>query len=188
MCCTGTLAPSITVRVTNTGPASSVYSRRTSPDYFGYYQKVTATFPCSSFAGDYVMPRSGCEWRTGGLGLSGGAVVPLSGTAFPDWYLYSSLSSGTWTITRRVQTCTGYPGPESCNVGSTNTTTGQTFATPMPIESYSHPYSIRSETFNVQKCNPSGVLLADPATIAWWIGSASGAEDATGCQIRVEIV
>ena len=191
MCCTGTIATSVTLRVTNTGPASGFVAWRGPPNSSGVYTRISRTFPCSSMAGDYVFSLSrsansvtaSCQWSA-----SGGSVFPTSGAAFPDWILNASYTFGAQSITTKTQQCSGYPGIESCNIGTSSSASGSALLAASPYVADGYPYGISSSSQTSQRCNPAGFVLANPATVAWYTGTSSLLNDETGCGLQVEFV
>jgi hypothetical protein len=201
MCCTGTLASSVTVRYTNVGPSTSSYVERSSAT--SPYTKTTSTFSCDSMNADYVLNLgrtnfgtfAGCEWAieagetcdTGDYRLISlrprlsDRYPPYTTEAFPGYRL-ELISRTTLSGQFRTQTCSGHPGVETCNVGSTG-----------PVQMwFVDPDPIPSVVLNEQKCNPSGVVIT-PSVYLWTnqsctTGSVLGATRNTGCLAKIEIV
>ena len=179
MCCTGTIAPSVTLRITNVGAASSTYVTRGAGSP---YTRTTYTYNCDAYVADYVIPltrpatstSAQCWWQqeTGSL-YAFISPVFFDFSAFPQWSLTEQLDLYGVSVTKKVQTCSGYPGPESCNIGTTTTE--------------SHTIDLVNTTsgpFFEQRCNLAGLLVSSsyPSTDT----SVSGAD--TGCRMKVEFV
>jgi hypothetical protein len=201
MCCTGTLSSSVTVRYTNVGPSTSSHVERSSTT--SPYIKTTSTFSCDSMNADYVLnlsrinlgPSASCEWaieagetcNTGDYRLISlrprlsDRYPPYTTESFPGYRL-ELLSRTTLSGQFRTQTCSGHPGVETCNVGSTGSVQ-MFFVDPDPI-----PSVVVTE----QKCNPSGLVVA--SSVYLWTnqscttGSVLSASRNTGCLAKIEIV
>ena len=213
LCCTGTIASSVTLRLTNIGSATSNKVTRSSGSS---YSKKTSSFACSSMAGDYVLPlvrqvyaststtpSATCQWTmdvTETCTAGGSANVqpyiyytdqqtPGGELGFPNYWLF--LTQFIWKMagTYRLQTCSGHPGIESCNIGQTWTSSSwKTMVDLGPPGTPMLPKILLSE----QKCNPAGIvfdnsikpLAADDCNVpVWLIGNVD-----TGCEFTVELV
>jgi hypothetical protein len=197
MCCDGTVAASVTLRIANVGPATSSDVVRGSG---ATYTKTTAAFSCSSLSGDYVVPlqriNSGsyamCSWNyvnaSSCAAWADNAIGPFyydpnggpGTTSFPSYYLsvysFSRILSGFFT----TQTCSGHPGVESCGVGFTDSST-EWF-----VYLEDRPYVIPS----VQKCNPAGTVFSTSTrvVVTGKCLSSSSYNFFTGCLVSVELV
>lgn len=186
MCCTGTLADSITVRITNVGSATSqsIVRGAGSP-----YTKTTKTYDCAALAGDYVITkfRILSEFGNYSCGWSGGdseilslfQFAPVASGAFPNWKGALQANFGYRLVTTKNQTCTGFPGVESCNIGTTTTGYQELIlddgAGSLPVP------SVAGAVNSVQKCNPTGTITLASAVV-WSAGID------TGCRVGVEII
>jgi hypothetical protein len=105
--------------------------------------------------------------------------------------------TNTYRPTIRRQSCSGYPGTESCSIGTTELWTAavslwrEGFGYEGP--DYSGPISYSDTTFTEQRCNPSGVLFSTGVGLAMRLTPASAIEPAeerllSGCVIRVEFL
>ncbi|CAB4184441.1 hypothetical protein UFOVP1124_9 [uncultured Caudovirales phage] len=189
MCCNaGTIPSSVTYRVTNVGPASSVVVTRGTGSP---YAKTTKTYPCSSLAGDYVVP----IWRTPSAVVSDAMVcwwgdsaalyvetyygylspysfaIPALSGAWPGWKLRCRVAWNSISWTSRVQSCSGYPGAEGCTVGSTSTA-ANTLAVDVDLG-----------PFTAQRCSPAGLSLGTLPVV-----EADYPFLVTGCVVSVEFV
>ena len=174
MCCSGTAASTVTLRVTTTSAASETSIERGSPNFFGQYQKITRTFTCSSLDGDYVLnlsrsysaPTWSCAWLFSSYGGSAGKTIsftitpnsgvggvpPYTNPSWPDWYLFWVTKA--WVpMSRKVQTCSGYPGPESCNIGTTSSWVA--FFDGDMTTTLSQPANFIFGPFSSQACTPA---------------------------------
>ena len=204
MCCTGTIATSVTLRITNVGSATSSYIARGAGST---YTKITSTFACSTIDGDYVVPLSrtmgsdsaACEWSldtyetcqtqaaftltpyTASIDPSSMSGTPQS---YPTWFLTLTQIKKTISGTVRIQTCSGYPDFETCNIGSTRTSSAWLM---IRLQSTPFPKSM----FTVEACSPSGVVLETNQRMQVSqncdSGFAFGPYD-TGCEFRLELV
>lgn len=213
LCCTGTIASSVTLRLTNIGPATSSKVTRSSG---ASYTKQTSSFACSSVAGDYVLPlvrqvygststtpSATCKWTmdvTETCTAGGSANVqpyiyytdqqtPGGELSFPFYFLF--LTQFVWKMagTYRVQNCSGYPDIESCNVGQTWTSASwRTMVDVGPPYTPMLPKIILSE----QRCNPAGIVFDNTikplAVEACDVGFGFFGPVATGCEFSVELV
>lgn len=203
MCCTGTIAPTITVRVTNVGPATSSFVTRTSLPPTSSYSRRTAVFNCSQMNADYVLPLSRqnfgpnatCSWsieagvtcdtgdyRLMGLGPSTQDPTPPNTTAtFPNWWLLTSLFVFTLRGSSTTQICTGHPGVESCNTGSSSGF----------IPWFVSPEASIGVLISEQRCNPAGTVIGSSVPL-WTNESCQPRQNIsafnTGCLARIEIV
>lgn len=198
MCCTGTIAPSITIRLTNTGSATSSLVTRSASS--GSYTKTTASFSCSALSGDYVIPLNRinfgtyalCPWAQENFSscdaYSDVQVNPSSydptnssvTVSFPSYYLAIFNFNRTFSGSFRVQTCSGFPGVESCNVG---TTTSSSYW----IYDIGRPFVVLSE----QRCNPAGTVFGTSIPVFAYAICASSTiypSRDTGCTVSVELV
>lgn len=188
MCCNGTRPASITLRVTNVGGATSSTVDRAggSP-----YTRYTRTFNCNAVAGDYVLTgvraiavpfsQYTCYWSASD-GTTGRSMMlyAVAGAAFPDWYQRLKSVFGTsFPVTLRTQTCTGFPGPEACNIGTTSTV-NQTMYLDQTGLYYDSSY-ITGGLLSAQACDPRGMTLLTSAPLY-----SNGAD--TGCRMKVEFV
>ena len=199
MCCTGTVASSVTVRLTNVGTATSTYVVRgtTTPSY----SRTTSTFSCSAIAGDYVLSLqrinagsyANCSWAGSDFSSCAAyreaSVAPLpydpnntaTTVSFPTYYLSLSTFIRTMNGSVRLQTCSGYPGVESCNIGTTVS------SSVWNVWQTDRPFVILSD----QRCNPAGTLLASAQAFSTdtqcGSGTTYGPYD-TGCRYQVELV
>jgi hypothetical protein len=198
MCCDGTIATSVTLRITNVGPAtSSDVVRGTGATY----TKTTTAFSCSSLSGDYVLPlqriNSGsyamCSWKyinySSCAAFADNSVAPFpynpnggpDTASFPNYYLSADSFGRVLSGSRRTQTCSGYPGIESCDIGSTD------MSTDWFVYLENRPYVIPS----VQKCNPAGTVFSASTRVV--VTGKCGYPSAiygfdTGCTVSVELV
>lgn len=211
MCCTGTFAASVTVRVTNVGSASSSVVTRTAGTS---YIKRTYTFNCNSVVGDYVLPsmRSAtatsatCFWGVNEdiysppplyrlLPANNTGFAPDTGD-FPNWkYWLRMFFTDSNRPSVRTQTCSGYPGVESCNIGTTASwyaslalwRSGTSDSGPDGIG----PIAYGDTTYSAERCNPSGVTFSSSlkilASVSDPTGTSFGIMD-TGCDVKVEFV
>ena len=207
MCCDGTLAASITLRITSVGTATGSSVSRGIPEG-GFYTKITRTWSCTTLNGDYVLPSlrfvnngHSCSWLTGYIadvsaGLSvfpliyGGQASPVIDHAFPDWQLFSRTQfRNRFTRSVRTQTCSGHPGIESCNIGSTTSENVDGFVGDSPLL-YTGPDGgglvTTGPVFSTQKCNPAGTVLSTTAKI--YTDMVPGSFTDSGCTVKVEIV
>lgn len=182
MCCNGTISASVTVRVTSVGPSLGTQVVRG----FGFgsqYFKTTTTYPCTAKDGDYVLAlirtdfsnpgvQYFCRWETG---LT---IEPFTNGAWPNWRLRMSSSGWgqTWTVTTLTQQCTGHPGIESCNTGTTTTANVNCL-----LRTTANGTSFDTAGFSIQKCNPAGVLISSSAALR------TTSVD-LGCRVSVELV
>jgi hypothetical protein len=200
MCCTGTIATAITVRITNVGPSVSSYVTRSAGSP---YTKQTSAFNCDQMNADYVLSLSRqnygigayCSWgveagetcNTGDYRLmdlrpsTQDPSPPNNTAAFPNWWLTNGLFRFTLTGSRRTQTCTGFPGIESCNIG------GNTGTLPWFV----YPETIMGVLVSEQKCNPAGTVVA--SSISLWTNETcqprtNYSNFNTGCLAKVELV
>jgi hypothetical protein len=187
MCCTGTLANSITVRITNVGGATSqtVVRGAGSP-----YSKTTKTYDCSALAGDYVITKYrfatvpgtfSCGWSGGDSEiLSQFIFATVASGAFPNWKGALQANFGYRLVTTRNQTCTGFPGVESCNVGTTSTGYQEEYLDDGAGSIPGTP-TVAGGVNTVQNCAGVGAISIASATVY-----SSGVD--TGCRVSVEIV
>ena len=204
MCCDGTVASSVTLRITSVGASSGSSVSR---DGGSSYTKVTKTYSCTQMDGDYVLSllRSGsvdhsCAWRTGYIadvsaGLTvfpliyGGFASPVIDHAFPNWQLFSRTQFlNGFTRSVLTQTCSGYPDVESCNIGSTSSETTDGYVGDAPLF-YTGPDGgglvTTGPVFTSQKCDPAGTVLSSTAKI--YTDLVSGSLTDTGCTVKVEL-
>jgi len=207
MCCDGTLASSITLRITSVGTSTGSSISRSIPEG-GFYTKKTKTWSCSTLNGDYVLNANryvdnghSCSWLTGYIadvsaGLSvfpliyGGQATPVIDLAFPNWQLFSRTQfRNGFTRSVRTQTCSGYPGPESCNIGSTSSESTDGYVGDTPLN-YSGPDGgglvTTGPVFSIQKCDPSGTVISTTAKI--YTDLVPGSFTDSGCTVKVELV
>lgn len=181
LCCTGTIVSSVTLRLTNIGPATSNLVTRVGAG--SVYNKNTAAFACSSLSGDYVLPlvrqvfgngtltpEATCRWtldvaRTCSTGGFANVQPYLFYTAqqtpgqplnFPNYYLF--MPQFEWKIAGffRTQRCSGHPGPESCNTGTTYQSNSWVAKVDFgPPQTPLLPRVVLSE----QRCNPAGIVF-----------------------------
>jgi hypothetical protein len=187
MCCTGSRPAEVTVRITNSGPASSsVIERGTG----GTYTKTTRTFQCSDIEGDYVIAayriaaisgQFACGW-TGGDSNTQSLfdLYPESVGAFPGWRMRITANLGYQPVVRRVQTCSGFPpGPESCTVGTTTTVYEELHMD--ETGAGANTGKVIGSTQSSQQCNPAGLINKTGLTV-WQVNVD------TGCRMNLEIV
>jgi hypothetical protein len=214
MCCTGTAAPSMTLRITTTSAATITTVTRDSPSAANY-NKYTRTYSCSQLDGDYVLALSRttnpsdstftmrCLWQlqsgSGSLyksfsvspssGFVAGAP-PYTNPPYPQWYMFWTLVSSI-QATFLTQRCAGPPATENCNAG----TTSITYATFFGDFSYSlaYPAFFINGPRSTQSCTPpsmvfnNAVLLNDPNYDP--VFPSGGGRGSFGtCAYRVEIV
>jgi len=212
LCCTGAIASSVTLRLTNIGPNTSSKVTRGSG---ASYTKTTASFACSSMAGDYVLPlvrqvyggsstqEATCRWTmivTETCTAGGSANVqpyvyynsqqtPGDELSFPQYWLF--LTQFVWKMagTYRVQTCSGHPGVESCNVGQT--WTSASWKTMVDVGP-SFPTMLPKILLSEQRCNPAGIVFDNNikpwAVQACDVGFGFFGPVETGCEFKVELV
>jgi len=206
MCCNGTVATSVTLRITSVGAATGTAISRGAGTS---YTKVTKTYSCTQLNGDYVLPllrpdsttQHACSWRTGFItDVSAGLTVfpiiygsfasPAIDHAFPNWQLFSRTQFlDGFTRSVRTQTCSGYPDVESCNIGSTSseTTDGYVGDSPLLYEGPDGDGLVTTgPVFSVQKCDPTGTVLSSTAKI--YVDLVPGSLTDTGCVVKVELV
>lgn len=187
MCCTGTLAPSVTLRVTNVGPATGITVSRTGGTP---YTKTTKTYDCTGYLGDYVLPSTrvlsptagySCGWYVGD-GTIGWRfyIFPAEAGAFPDYRLRLQANFGYRLVTSRIQSCSGYPDIESCNVGFTTTANQEMYVDETAIGSPGAAY-VSGGTLSVQKCSPAGLLAF--ASLPVFVTGID-----TQCRVKLEVV
>jgi hypothetical protein len=205
MCCTGSIASTVTLRVTSVGPPPPVVVFRGTG---ASYSRVSATFNCSAMDGDYVLPlvrsvfanQGFCEWSVDTYPTCAtqlrATLIPLSydptlGTAvaFPSWFLSLERFERTIPGSFRFQTCSGHPGIESCNTGTTLTAQNwlALYSGPNAPGGLPRP-QIRLEE---QRCNPAGITLATNHRFVVNQHCASGftfGTNDTGCEFRMELV
>jgi hypothetical protein len=198
MCCRGTVAPSVTLRITNVGSATSSLVTRGAGSP---YTKTTAAFSCSSLSGDYVIPLlrinygtyAQCTWAYANYSacstfadhaIEPSSTDPNGGTAtvsFPSYYFAVTSFRRTLSGSLRTQTCSGYPGIESCNIGFTDSSTDWF------VSLNRRPYVIPS----IEKCDPAGTTLSSSEQVVVYgkcgYPSAIYGFD-TGCTVSVELV
>lgn len=200
MCCSGPMSSSATLRLTSTGPATSSLVTRSSTT--GSYTKTTASFACSSINGDYVLSlnrtnfgsSATCTWTaenfTSCAAYMDAQIAPQTydpnigsstTVSFPSYYLAVMLFQRTISGSVRTQTCSGFPGIESCSIGSTaSSSVWFYYLDPRPVTLLSD-----------QRCNPAGTVIATDAPVATngicSMGTSYPQYD-TGCRVRVEFV
>jgi len=214
MCCTGTAAPSMTLRITTTSAATITTVTRDFPSSANY-DKYTRTYSCSQLNGDYVLALSRttnpgdstgtmrCIWQlqsgSGSLyksfsvspssGFIAGAP-PYTSPPYPQWYMFWTLVASV-QATFLTQRCAGPPATENCNAGTTSTT----YATFFGDFGYSldYPAFFINGPRSTQSCTPpsmvfnNSVLLDDPNYDPRF--PAGGGRGSFGtCAYRVEIV
>jgi hypothetical protein len=209
MCCTGTAAPSITLRLTRVSGATETTVTRDFPSAANY-NKYTRTYSCSQLDGDYVLGLSNinssgtiqCRWNlTSGSGslYKSFSVAPSSGfgnfppytnPAFPDWYMFWALVASV-QLTTLTQRCSGFPGVESCSVGTTSitfTTFNGDFGWAL-----ANPAFFINGPRSAQSCDPSGILfnnavILDDPNYNPQFPSGGGRGSFGTCAWKVEIV
>ena len=206
MCCTGTIAPSVTLRVTSVGPSPPVVvSRGTGTTY----SRTSATFNCSAINGDYVIPLvkqttglgETCDWAVDaypsclsqlaisltprGTDLddsSQSSIVP-----YPGWYLTMTIFKKTIPGSFRFQSCSGFPEVESCNVGTTLSSEGWLINS----VAFSGGGLVPKVFLSEEKCSLAGVVIAASQKFSvsqrCEDGITYGSLD-TGCEFRMEFV
>jgi len=197
MCCaSGTVAASVTLRITNVGPATAEMVFLGSG---ASYQKDTRRFPCSDVAGDYVFPllKRGsaqnvlCTWEQ--FFPLYWVLAPAINGAFPNWKLTANVQPQL-PSTRRLQTCSMSGGVESCNIGSTSTTTATLcfwYQAPATSPGVWESGALDAASFAVENCTLSGVSfnvfprVCNPG-ISW--PTAQTEPPLSGCEWRVELV
>ena len=215
MCCAGTAAPSIVLRVTTTSasPMTTVY--RDFPSAANY-DKHTRTFSCSQLDGDYVLALSRttnpsdstgtmrCLWqiqsgsgslyRTFTVSPSSGFISgapPYTSPPYPEWYMFWTLSASI-QVSSLVQRCAGPPATESCNAGTTTIT-----YTSLQFNfgnSLAQPSFFINGPRSTQSCTPpsmvfnNSVLLYDTNYPPEYPHGGGGAGSFGTCAYRVEIV
>ena len=189
MCCNeGTKRNSITVRITNTGPASSVkYTRPASTS--GSYSRYTITFNCGSVDGDYVLYGNGnCSYGVG-YGASGYVSRPYSDGDFPGWRMWFYIGLNA-TYSYALATCTGYPGIESCGLPSRTFNTGApSYYWPDSVDAIGTTwYGIKSERQLNQICDLRGFVFGNSVELHADVAISYTANYDTGCRHRLEIV
>lgn len=202
MCCAGTIAASITVRLTHVGASTSSLETRSSTG--ASYTKTTASFSCSSADGDYVIPlrkigfpSSGyeCTWfsqvydscaTTRYMHLVPSSdcsgTTPVGGT-FPNYAFVFNWLEFTLSGSLRTQACTfdADLGSESCTVGTTITSSTWNVSLGKPCVEMS-----------AQRCNPAGLVFLTSGVL--WASTRCEypfeIRDSfdTGCRFRLELV
>ena len=186
MCCNaGTKRSSITVRITNTGPASSTTYER-----FGSgasYSRATVTFNCTSVNGDYVF-YGDCSYGVG-YGANGYASRPYSDGVFPGWrmWLYMGLNA---PYSYSFATCTGYPGTESCGPpGRTINSGAPAYYWPDSVAALGTTwYGIKSPRMEEQMCDLRGLIFGASVELHADVVISAVANYDTGCRHKLEIV
>lgn len=209
LCCTGTIVPSVTLRLTNIGPATSNLVIRVGAG--STYDKNTAAFACSSLSGDYVLPlvrqvsggtstpEATCQWTldvartcsTGGFAnVQPATFYTGQSLNFPNYYLIMSQFESKMAGFFKTQRCSGYPGPESCNIGTTYQSNLWVAKVDFgPPQTPLLPKVLLSE----QRCNPAGIVF-DPTIRLLSHESCDFGFDPfmptgdTGCEFTVELV
>lgn len=218
MCCDGTLAPSITVRLTSVGPAVSNQVTLGAPVYNGalgiwQYPKYTVQCGCTAVDGDYVLPlarqvfglEAECSWvyqRLTGCGNPMWLQVRPTGTCgqdinappaaqFPAYALELKYGELMMSCNVRAQTCTESGGVESCNVGGTYNGDDHL------VYFARHPLIDGAPTMCAAKsapaCNPAGTVFSGSAPAYLLMRCVSRVswepnKPDTGCRYRVELV
>lgn len=208
MCCDGTMATSITLRITSVGVATGTSVSRSIPAG-GYYTRKTKTWSCTTLDGDYVLSINryvdnghSCGWLAGYIadvsqGLSvfpfiynGPLRVPSIDLAFPDWQLFSRTQfRNGFTRSVRTQTCSGYPDFESCTIGSTSSESVDGYVGDTPLNYYGPDGGglvTTGPVFSTQKCDPSGTVFSTTAKIYTDLVPDSLTD--SGCTVKVELV
>jgi len=221
MCCDGTIAEEVTVRITSTGPSFvNVISRGglgdAPPSGATSYQKVTRALSCSSWDGDYVMAldRSAqsspsqniCPFNTYTfysapfirMYPANNSGLSYDTADFPYWkYWLSMFFTGDYRPTVSYQTCSGYPGTESCGSAFDIAWTGGVALWRSGFDwdgpDGSGPVSYGDTIYDTQRCDPSGVLVSNSSRLAMRLVPPSGGgpteyQYLSGCVIKVEFV
>jgi hypothetical protein len=187
MCCNaGTKMSSITVRITNVGPATSTTYVRGTPSG-GFYSRRNMVFNCASLAGDYVFFENGnCDYGVG-YGATGYFSRPYSDGDFPGWRMWlfkgDAVSYGI-----SFQTCSGFPGVESCGTPTFSTTnTGEVYYWPDSVIALSETwYGIKSARMTEQMCDLRGLVFGESVELR--ASTVYGAQYDTGCRHKLEVV
>lgn len=196
MCCNGTLAAEVTVRVTLTSdPTITLVTRGTGASY----TRWTRVYNCSTAAGDYVVPKNTntflpekCFWRylvtNGYYGDVKWEITPEEGGGlYPAWPVWRLTAIWILNITgsERQQTCSGFPGPETCDIGVLSTNNWRDDSFGAGKHGANAELLARSANQSQQACNPAPMLLEDelrPYAFGWGLGGG------VGCTYRVELV
>jgi hypothetical protein len=213
MCCSGTLASSVTVRITHQGAATGSYAELLGPLYDGRRIRTTRTVDCSSIDGDYVLTRyrpngdyyntNGCAW-----GYTGPSTINSNGTTpgiafitlgptpeyqylpFPQWLLYFGAAYFLG-YTLLEETCAA-----PCTTISYSPTTG---AGPNPVVgvydvysgpgvSYNDPFTAEAGPYYEQKCTPPAGVIFGTISLRVYVGRARRTDVVHTCQYTVELL
>jgi len=194
MCCNGTIAEEVTVRVTSTGPSSvNVITRggvgEAPPTGATSYQKITRQLSCSSWDGDYVLPLERLPISNPGGAICFFGYYPeygppfmrmypanSSGIAydtadFPYWkYWLSMIFTQSYTFTVSYQTCSGYPDSESCGAAFDEEWTAAVALWRSGFDwdgpGLNGPVLYGDTTYDSQRCDPSGQLVSATSRLA----------------------
>ena len=202
MCCTGSLASSVTLRVTSVGPVTTT-AVRTTPAFGTAYFKWTFTFPCTVKNGDYVLSSSRlvagssviCSWKLGTPGDGSNtwiALYPKLAGDFPAWKLQLAMPADV-NVGLRQQRCDTVDGIEACNIGTTSTQTDSASIADQladDVMNYDFGWGVNSPFYSTQKCNPSGNVLSSVAKLIVTTTNGSGVSwnIDSGCILKVEVV
>lgn len=196
MCCSGTLAENVTVRITHQGDASASLAEYGGPYYDGSRTKTTRTIYCSSIDGDYVLTRNlggsdyytaecnGCFWAFYGslYETTGMHAIRL----FPDC-LATSLPSPQWMLNCRMVPFVRYGEVyELCEAPCSTVSWVVSGSTESPYTNDDWGGAVGP--FSEQHCSPPTGIILDDLQIVAQIGGTFRRPVLHTCLYTVEIV